>query len=196
MGVSNVDKITREIRDIIRDQILPSTEGLCEIVSLLEDDKTIITVKVTKGPKLYYVKKEGRSATGCFYRDGTSSTPMSEEEIERRFIQTYSKHLSMVQTPSSQKEFSFNQIKIYYSSKGYHLNDETLVDNLHLKTDDGRYNFLAELLSDQNRVSIKVARFQGEDKSTLIEKSEYGYQCLLVAIDRVINRLEAENNKK
>lgn len=45
-------------------------------------------------------------------------------------------------------------------------------------------------------MSIKVARFQGEDKSTLIEKSEYGYQCLLVAIDRVINRLEAENNKK
>ena len=194
--VSNVDKTMREIRDIIRDQILPSTEGLCEIGSLLEEDKTIIVVKVTKGTKLYYIKKEGRSATGCFYRDGTFSTPMSEEEIERRFIKTYSKHLSMVETPSSQKEFSFKQLKIYYSSKGYHLNDETLVDNLHLKTDDGKYNFLAELLSDTNRVSIKVARFQGVDKSTLIEKSEYGYQCLLVAIDRVINRLEAENITK
>ena len=150
VGVSNVDKTMREIRDIIRDQILPSTEGLCEIGSLLEDDKTIITVKVTKGTKLYYIKKEGRSATGCFYRDGTSSVPMSEEEIERRFIMTYSKHLNMVETPSSQKEFSFNQLKIYYSSKGYHLKDETLVDNLHLKTDEGRYNFLAELLSDKN----------------------------------------------
>ena len=192
VGVSNVDKTMREIRDIIRDQILPSTEGLCEIGSLLEDDKTIITVKVTKGTKLYYIKKEGRSATGCFYRDGTSSVPMSEEEIERRFIMTYSKHLNMVETPSSQKEFSFNQLKIYYSSKGYHLKDETLVDNLHLKTDEGRYNFLAELLSDKNRISIKVARFQGEDKSVLLEKSEY----LLVAIDRVINRLEAENITK
>lgn len=86
VGISNVDKTMREIKDIIRDQILPSTEGLCEIGSLLEDDKTIIVVKVTKGSKLYYIKKEGRSATGCFYRDGTSSTPMSEEEIERRFI--------------------------------------------------------------------------------------------------------------
>ena len=71
-----------------------------------------------------------------------------------------------------------------------------MIDNLHLKTDDGRYNFLAELLSDKNRISIKVARFQGEDKSVLLEKSEYGYQCLLVAIDRVINRLEAENITK
>ena len=195
-GITNVDKTMREIRDIIRDQILPSTEGLCEISSALEDDKIIIVVKVIKGSKLYYIKKEGRSATGCFYRDGTSSVPMSEEEIERRFIMTYSKHLNMVETPSSQKEFSFNQLKIYYSSKGYHLSDETLEDNLHLKTDDGKYNFLAELLSDKNRVSIKVARFQGEDKSILLEKSEYGYQCILIAIDRVINRLEAENITK
>lgn len=196
LGISNVDKTMREIRNIIRDQIFPSTEGLCEIGSLLEDDKTIISVKVTKGTKLYYIKKEGRSATGCFYRDGTSSVPMSENEIEKRFIKTYAKHLSMVETPSEQKEFSFNQLKIYYSAKGYHLNDENLADNLHLKTDDGRYNYLAELLSDNNRISIKVARFQGEDKSVLLEKSEYGYRCLLVAIDRVINRLEAENIAK
>ena len=85
IGVDNIDKTMREIRDIIRDQILPSTEGLCEIGSLLEDDKTIITIKVKKGSKLYYIKKEGRSATGCFYRDGTSSTPMSEEKIEERW---------------------------------------------------------------------------------------------------------------
>ena len=58
LGVSNVDKTMREIRDIIRDQILPSTEGLCEIGSLLEDDKTIIVVKVSKGTKLYYIKKK------------------------------------------------------------------------------------------------------------------------------------------
>ena len=44
IGVENVDKTMREIRDIIRDQILPSTEGLSEIGSLLEDNKTIITV--------------------------------------------------------------------------------------------------------------------------------------------------------
>lgn len=34
-GVDNVDKTMREIRDVIRDQILPSNEGLCEIGSFL-----------------------------------------------------------------------------------------------------------------------------------------------------------------
>ena len=66
LGVPNIDKTMREVRDIIRDQILPSTEGLCEIGSLLEEDKMVIAAKVTKGPKLYYIKKEGRSATGFF----------------------------------------------------------------------------------------------------------------------------------
>lgn len=50
--------------DVIRDQILPSTEGLCEIGSLLPGDKT--SAKVTKGSKLYYLKREDRGATGCF----------------------------------------------------------------------------------------------------------------------------------
>lgn len=66
IGVDNIDKTMREIRDIIRDQILPSTEGLCEIGSLLEDDKTIITIKVKKGSKLYYIKKRGEVRLAAF----------------------------------------------------------------------------------------------------------------------------------
>lgn len=192
-GVDDVDEMMRKIRNILRDQILPSTEGLCEIGSINEEGKNIVSIKVKKGNKLYYIKKEGRSATGCYYRDGTSSTPMSEEEIERRFVDTYIKEPLMIEIPSKQKDFSFMQLKIYYSEKGYHLNDETLKSNLHLMTNEGVFNYLAELLSDSNRISIKIAKFKGKDKSMLIEKSEYGYLCLLVAIDRVINRLESEN---
>ena len=57
VGISNVDKVMRVIRDIIRDQILPSTEGLCEISSTIEENKIIVLVKIKKGPKLYYIKK-------------------------------------------------------------------------------------------------------------------------------------------
>ncbi len=196
VGISDVDKTMRDIRDIISEQILPSTEGLCEINSLTYDDKIVVCVNVKKGDKLYYIRKEGRSATGCFYRDGISSTPMSEAEIERRIENTYSKKESMVEIVSKQKTFSFAIMKQYYSAKGFHINDETFESNLCLKTSDGEYNYLAELMSDTNRVSIKIAKFKGKDKSFLIEKTEYGYQCLLVAIDRVINRLEAENYAK
>ena len=54
-----------------------------------------------------------------------------------------------------------------------------------LRNREGKYNVLAGLLADENDVSIKVVRFAGTTKSELIEKSEYGYVCLLMAIDKV-----------
>lgn len=90
-------------------------------------------------------------------------------------------------------KLTFKELKIYYAEKNLHLKEDTFKENLNLLTPDGKYNMLAELLADENRVSIKIARFKGKDKSELLEKSEYGYKCLLVAIDRMINRLEAEN---
>ncbi len=49
LGVESVENTMRRVRDIIRDQILPFTSGLCEIGSLLEGDRTAVFVKVRKG---------------------------------------------------------------------------------------------------------------------------------------------------
>lgn len=65
--------------------------------------------------------------------------------------------------------------------------------NLHLLTKDGKYNLMANILSDSNSFSIKVARFQGKDKTKLIKRNEYGYKCLLLAIKQVLDYAEALN---
>lgn len=192
-GVDNVDKIMREIRDIIRDQILPSTEGLYEIVSLLEDGETIIVVKVRKGSKLYYIKKEGRSATGCFFRDGTSSTSMSEEEIERRRKLSFSNEDLLQETQATYNPLSFRQLKIFYDEVGMTLNDDTIASNLGLLTKDGHYNKIAELLSDKNHIGFIYARYNGKDKSSFSETVDFGNQCVLTAVEKLMYRLEAEN---
>jgi len=49
----------------------------------------------------------------------------------------------------------------------------------HIQTEDGKYNYLAELLADENDLSIKVARFDGSDKSKILQRNEYGFTCLL-----------------
>lgn len=51
------------------------------------------------------------------------------------------------------------------------------------------------MLSDDNNYSIKVARFKGTDKTELIERNEYGYKCLLLAMDQVLTYIEALNTK-
>ena len=75
----------------------------------------------------------------------------------------------------------------------YHLNDDTFEENFDLLNQDSKYNLIPKLMIEENRISIKIARFKGKDKVLLIEKSEYCCQCLLVYIDRMLNRLEAEN---
>ncbi len=193
IGVSDIEKLMKTIFDTITDKILPNAQELITPVAKYIDGKMIIEVDVKKGNALYYINKYGRSSKGCFIRIGTSTRGMSEEQINKIFLDTFESNKEMIQIESNQTQFSFNQLKIYYASKGFHLIDETFEYNLKLKTKNNKYNYLAELLSDFNGVSIKIARFQGKDKSVLIEKSEYGHQCLLVAIDRMINRLESEN---
>ena len=125
----------REIRDVIRDQIRPSNEGLCEIGSLLEDDKTIIVVKIRKGSKLYYIKKEGRSATGCFFRDGTSSISMSEVEIERRLIASlHEDKLSLADIQSYGNDYTFDILKIKLRSNNIEVNEKTFERSFRLLT--------------------------------------------------------------
>ena len=192
-GVDKLDEVIKKIADIITFNIQPNALDLIKVNTLYEDGKHIIEVKVNKGSELYYINKYGRSSKGCYIRIGTTCRSMSEEQIQNKYNLAYLSKRDISQIESYRTTFSFKQLKIYYGEKKLHINDETFENNLSLKTKDGKYNLLAELLSDENRISIKIARFQGKDKSVLLEKSEYGYQCILVAIDRMINRLEAEN---
>ena len=194
IGVSNVDKTMREIRDIIRDQILPSTESLCEIGSFFEEGKTIINVKVTKGTKLFYIKKEGRSATGCFYRDGTSSVPMSEQEIDRRFIASLNyKRIFLSEIPINKSNLKFDTLRDKLRSNDIHINDDNFLSNFNLVTNDGRYNLLADLLSDENRISIAVCVFKGKDKTEYLMHNEYGNKSIIQAYKDAMNYCEAIN---
>lgn len=193
MGVPNLDQAMLRIADMLSNEILPSPESLVSIDSFDDDGKSILSIQVKKGNDLFYVKKYGRSSSGCFKRVGTSSRGMSEKEIEYAMRTAIVAKLDICDIPSRQSDFSFRELSLYYASKGYHLNESMMEKSLKLKTREGQYNLLAELLSDTNAVSIKIARFRGQDKSELDEKSEYGHQCLLRAIDRMADRLEAEN---
>jgi len=52
------------------------------------------------------------------------------------------------------------------------------------------------LLSDQSNVSIKVVKFNGKDKASFSEKTEYDSMCLFYSVDEVINALKAINVTK
>lgn len=90
-------------------------------------------------------------------------------------------------TPSDYQDLTFEKLLIYYGAKGIALNPITFEKNLGLRTEDGKYNILAQLLSDDSRIPLRVAIFSGKDKSdTLYSVREFGYQCLLYSLDEVL----------
>jgi predicted HTH transcriptional regulator len=95
--------------------------------------------------------------------------------------------------PSPRHDLRFRQLKIYYEeTTGNELKPNFLTD-LSLKTQEGRLNYVAYLLADENGVSIKVAKYADTTRVDLIEYNEYGYCSLIKALDRVLEKLEVEN---
>ncbi len=126
LGVENIDKVLKEIADIVTTQILPNPQELIEIGTKYVDGKSVIEVKVKKGNSLYYIKKYGRSATGCYIRVGSTSRSMTEEQIEERYITTLTiPQKSIIEMPVLRDDFTFAKLKNYLISKGFHISDDT-----------------------------------------------------------------------
>lgn len=90
-------------------------------------------------------------------------------------------------TEAGNQELSFDKLFVYYASKGITLNKRTFKKNLGFLTDGGKYNILAQLMSDNSGIPIRFAIFNGKDKtSTMYSVREFGNTCLLMSLDKVL----------
>ena len=104
---------------------------------------------------------------------------------------------SMINTESPVQNLTFNQLFLYYGSKGLSLRTDNYVDNLILKTNSGKYNILAYVLADNGNIPIRVAIFSGKTKfDKLYSVKECGNVSILYAIDNVINYANSINMVK
>jgi len=189
--LNNIDELQLKIKDRLKHNISPSILGLFDIVVEEFLEEKIIKIIIASGnEKPYYIKKRGMSEKGCFIRIGSSSEPMSAKMIEELFSRRVRVSLRNIASP--RQDLTFEQLYIYYTAKGYKLN-ENFAKNLELLTDDGKYNYIAYLLADENGVSIKVAKYKGTDRVELIENNEYGYTSLIKATKAVLEKLDIEN---
>ena len=191
VGVENTDLTQLQIKDRIKNNIQPSTLGLFDVTVETIDNKEIIKVIISSGTeKPYYLRKKGRTPEGCYIRIGSSKERMTERMIEEMFSRRIKNSLKEIESP--RQDLTFRQLKIHYEGNGMILNDN-FARNLNLLTDEGKYNYNAYLLADENNISIKLVKYLGTNKMELIENQEYGYCCLITATQRILDRLTAEN---
>ena len=191
VDIKDIDGDMLAIKNRIRDGILPTPMGLFDVTVEHIDEKPVIKVFVSSGTeKPYYKKQYGLSPKGCFIRIGTAAEPMTQEQIDDLY--THRVHNSLKNVVSPRQDLSFAQLRIYYAEKGMQLNDNFL-RSLDLLTDDGKLNYVAYLLADENGNSMKLAKYAGTDRYELISNNEYGYCCLLTATQKVLDKLDVEN---
>ena len=190
-GVEDCDKLQLAIKDRLKNNIQPSIMGLFEILHKTIDGKDIIRIVVAGGlEKPYYLKKYGMTEKGCFLRIGSASEPMPKEMIESLYGRRIRNTIGRMESP--RRDLTFEQIKIYYETRGLHLND-TFMKNLELLTPDDRPNYAAYLLADENGSSLQVAKYAGVDRVDLIENRDYGRCSLVKALKAVLDRVSVEN---
>ena len=78
----NIDDNMLQIKNRLRDNILPSPMGLFDVTVERIDEVPVVRVFVSSGSeKPYYKKQYGLSPKGCFMRVGTSAEPMTQEDF-------------------------------------------------------------------------------------------------------------------
>lgn len=187
----NIDLLQRTIKDRIKDNIMPSTLGLYDVIVLEKDNKKYIKVIIAKGSERpYYLKGMGMTPDSCFIRVGSSIQSMPNEMINNEFSKRTRNSLKNIVSPK--QDLTFSQLKIYYEEKGFSINNNFL-KQLELYTDDGKYNYNAYLLADNNSISIRFGKYDGINSVNLIENEDFGNCCIIKATKNILNKLEIEN---
>ena len=124
-----------------------------------------------------------------YQRVGSSKVSLAKHpRREAQLFRTLSDGVpSLANTEAADQDLSFGRLFTYYAGRGIDLRRETFAKNLGLLTDAGRFNLLAQLLSDDSRIPVRVSVFSGADKaSTMYAVREFGNTCLLVTLDKVL----------
>lgn len=188
---NNMDLLQRKVKDKIISSVEPSVLGLFDLEVLEKDDKKYLKITIAKGYDTpYHIKGMGMTPDSCFIRVGSSNERMDEHLINKMFRERTKDSLKNIVSP--RQDLTFTDLKIYYAEKGFDVGDN-FEKQLDFFTKDGKYNYVAYLLADSNRVSIKVAKYAGDDVDELMENYEFGDCSLIKATYRVLEKFRTEN---
>ena len=191
IGVDDADGCMLKLKDRIKHNVSPSAMGLFDIAEEQREGRSIIKITVASGiEKPYFKTKYGMTPRGAYQRVGTSAEPMPQEQIDRLFAMRTRNSIGRI--VSNRQDLTFEQLRIYYDEHGKRLTDN-FKRTLELLTEDGKHNYVAYLLADENGNSIKVAKYSSLDRCDLVENNEYGYCSLIKATKSVLAKLDIEN---
>ena len=186
VGVNIGNKTLKDISDAITSRIKPTI--IPTITEEENDSKVVIRVEVNGYNKPY-------STDGKYLIRSGNENKKIEPEIMRQLLFSNSSEL-ITNIESFDQELTFNQLKQLFIMHNLSINNESFNKNNGLLTKNGKFNLLASILADNNNCSIKVVKFKGDDKSEMISRNEYGYKCLILAMQNALEYVQSLNETR
>ncbi len=174
-----------DIRNRIRDKIEPR---IYADIQEQKDETNRTYIKVTaSGSDIPY------SFDGRYYLRNVSADEQASNDILRKMLASSDSDI-LRQKTSPKQQLTFNSFFAILSGSGIHPKaTKAFYSNYGLLNKEGDFNVNAYLLSDENAISLKVVIFEGNDKSVMSKRTEYGGKCLLVSISEVMKYFEMIN---
>lgn len=170
-GLDNPDESALQISNMVRDAIKPDVTMFLHYETLEVNGKQIIAVDIQRGTERpYYLSGKGLRPEGVYVRQGYSSVPATDTVIRQMIKETDGDRFETMRCLNQDltfeavtKEFELRNIDFGMQQKR----------TLQLLDNEGIYNNLALLLSDQCVHTVKVAVFQGTDQSIFKDRREF-----------------------
>lgn len=177
IGIENIDMQTTKITNMIRDAIRPDITMFIDYSEELIDGKSVLKIIISSGNrKPYYIQNRGLKPSGVYVRQGLSAVPASEDSIKKMIKEADGD--SYENGRSINQSLTFNSLKNVFNKRQMKIEEINMV-NLGLLTENERlYTNLGLLLSDQALHTVKVAAFQGCDKSIFRDRREFSGSLL------------------
>ena len=192
-GVSEPDKVMLQVTNMIRDVVRPDVTMFtdCQVSEI--EGKAVIIVAVQRGTaRPYYLASKGVRSEGVYVRQGSSSVPASETAILNMIKETSGDCYEA--SRSLNQQLTFEKTSSYFAKKGIDFG-EAQMRTLNLIGEDKTFTNLAMLLSDQCVHTLKLAIFQGSQKSVFLDRRELS-GSLLEQLEEAFSYIDLSNRTR
>ena len=179
IGKDTLQDIHQKIRDLVSPQVVVSIKSLMSI-----DGYEYICVSA-KGSDIPY------SCDGRYYIRSGSSDEQLTPHMLRKILE--SGDTDLIQSASSyEQELTFDGFFHRDAGAGHHPSaTKGYYQSKRFFNLDGKFNLMAYLLSDQCRVSMNVAQFEGLDKARISKRTDFGSQDIVSAMQHVLDHFRS-----
>lgn len=171
VGVENSDDVMERAGASIRNSIKPDISMYVTLNLKKIENKNVIIIKVQRGAsRPYYIADKGLKPSGVYIRQGTSSVPASEDYIRQMIKETDGDSFEKLR--SLNQNLTFNYANMIFEKADINFSD-IQKKTLGIIGEDNLYTNLGLLLSDQCLHTLKIAVFEGKEKSIFKDRKEF-----------------------